>query len=72
MKGQLSLSTMAIASLAAALGIYAACHLLVLAPADASVTLSWTASAGSNRIYCGDGRRGQYSNIHHGWVCSTE
>ena len=25
-----------------------------------------------NHSSCGNGITGQYSNVHHGWVCSTE
>jgi hypothetical protein len=73
LKGQLSFSTMGLALIAAVLGVYAASHPpRYPSIATASATLRWDAPAQPNPIYCERGLGGQYSNVHHGWVCSTE
>jgi hypothetical protein len=68
-KYQLSNSVMGFVLITEALGFYAERY---LPQAAALVTLSGTPSALPNPIYCEGGTPRQYSNIHHGWVCSSE
>jgi hypothetical protein len=72
-KCQLSYSVMAFVLITAAFSFYAGRY-LPSSPSRAAalVTLSGAPSAQPNRSYCWGGATTQYSNVHHGWVCSTE
>jgi hypothetical protein len=72
-KCQLSYSVTGFMLITAALGFSAVRYLpSSSSQAAALVTLSGAPSALPNRIYCEGGSPRQYSNVHHGWVCSTE
>jgi hypothetical protein len=36
------------------------------------VRIAEATSPASNRYFCENGRNGQYSEVHQGWVCATE
>jgi hypothetical protein len=72
-KCQLSYSAMGFLLITAVLGFYAV-HYSPSLPSRvaAMVTLAKAPGALPNRIHCEGGVPMKYSNVHHGWVCSTE
>jgi hypothetical protein len=72
-RSQLSFGMMGFVLASPVLGFSAGHYLsYLLSPETAPTTLTWPAPAQPNRIYCENGTGGQYSNVHHGWVCLTE
>jgi hypothetical protein len=73
MKVQLSFSVMGFVLATAALGFTAVRQLPSLPFREISLpSLSWATSSDPRHIYCENGGARQFSNVHHGWVCSTE
>ena len=73
MKAQLSLTPLWLAPALAVLAYATVDYLSSFVVHQSNLARIAEASDSTNKdSSCGIGIKGQYSNVHHGWVCSTE
>ena len=73
MKAQLSLTALWLAPALAVLAFATVDHLPSFAvPRSNLARIAEASDSPNNHSSCGIGIKGQYSNVHHAWVCSTE
>jgi hypothetical protein len=73
MKSRLSITMIWFVLTSSALGFAALCRLSPFPSREiAPVNVADATTALPKRVYCDNGTRRQYSNVHRAWVCFTE